>query len=538
MSKILEDKIKVKKLENILAIIFTAFITAMYFSLWSQGSGLWRDEVNTINVFYSSFNDLWNFHYFDSFPMLWLWIVKAWTTVTYTDFGLRTLGLITALSIIAAFWFTLRIITASSPVWALLLWGTIPLVLQASISLRAYGCGSVLTIISVIAFWNIVKNPSSKNILIAMLVSIATVQCLFQTATILLSLGIGALTVAIVERNIRVVIAVILCGAASILSVLPHFHYLFENEWNHIIRHYPDYPYIIERFLYTLRSSGQSIIIAWLIISFLVLFSVIKIYKHPQWRILLFLTVSLGCAVISYTIMLKEFASYLQAWHYLPFIALSVTLISAIITIIFQSYVKLYSALLASAVVLIAVSSQNLWLGAQTRWTNIDLITHALNPEVDSKDFILLNSAWEGITFKRYYQGQASWQSLPGFEGYTHLVHEGARMKQAMQEEEPLADIFAPIEETLRNGGRVWLVGNFQFLKEGTAFVKLPPAPHSPYGWYLPPYERYWSQATAAFVQHNAQQLHLARPPDTAVNPYENLPIFVAWGWRESVMSE
>jgi hypothetical protein len=530
---------KILHVEKSFSILFIFLIFILYTLMWFNGGGLWRDEINTVNIAQLSWADLWRERNFDSFPVFWFWLLKLWSYITITDSGLRFFGLLIGCATIAVTSLSSRIFRLETPLLAIFFLISIPATIQVGTSLRAYGCGMVLIIASILMFWRMIEKPSTQRIAISMLISVLAVQCLFQNAVLLFALGVGALAVALYLHQWRIVVAVILSGMAAFISLFPYYDYMFANEWAHTIRSYPDWNHMLARLTDTLGGNVQ--LFLWVSALILTLSSAVYVCIRRQSQhctLIIFSGTSLITALIAYPIFLKSFGLYLQPWYFLPFLAICAILLGALIDTLIRPYVHLriiVVALVVGAAILLAST----WVKtAQTRWTNIDLITHALNPEVDSKDFILLNSAWEGITFKRYYQGQAPWQSLPGFEGYTHLVHEGARMKQAMQEPEPLADIFAPIEETLRNGGRLWLVGNFQFLKAGESFVKLPPAPHSPYGWYLPPYERYWSQATAAFIQQNAEHVQLARAPDEAVNPYENLPVFVAWGWRESVVSE
>jgi hypothetical protein len=530
---------QILRLEKIIFVVFMVVLGSLYTLMWFHAGGFWRDEINTLNIANSSLASLWQERNFDSYPILWFLLVKLWLYVGITDSSIRFLGLLMGFMTISVIWWAARTFRLSSSLLVVFLVASIPAAIQVGTSLRAYGCGIILIIASVVIFWRMIEKPSAQRIAISMLMSVLAVQCLFQNAVLLFSLGVGALASALYIRSWQVAIAVALSGMAAGVSLLPYYDYIFSTDWVHIIRSYPDWNHMLARLTDTLGGNVQ--LFLWVSALILTLSSAVYVCIRRQSQhctLIIFSGTSLITALIAYPIFLKSFGLYLQPWYFLPFLAICAILLGALIDTLIRPYVHLriiVVALVIGAAILLAPT----WVKtAQTRWTNIDLITHALNPEVDSKDFILLNSAWEGITFKRYYQGQAPWQSLPGFEGYTHLVHDWARMKQAMQEPEPLADIFAPIEETLRNGGRLWLVGNFQFLKAGESFVKLPPAPHSPYGWYLPPYERYWSQASAAFIQQNAEHVQLARAPDEAVNPYENLPVFVAWGWRESVVSE
>jgi hypothetical protein len=130
------------------------------------------------------------------------------------------------------------------------------------------------------------------------------------------------------------------------------------------------------------------------------------------------------------------------------------------------------------------------WEEAHTRRSNVDLIAIVLGKNVSEKDLIVVQDAWDGITFNRYYHGQAHWVTVPPID--SHQVHHYDLISEEMNQPDPMAPVLRKITNTLRSGNSVWIVGNMAY----TPPKQLPPpAPHTQ-GWL--PYLDYWSAKTGS----------------------------------------
>jgi hypothetical protein len=80
-----------------------------------------------------------------------------------------------------------------------------------------------------------------------------------------------------------------------------------------------------------------------------------------------------------------------------------------------------------------------------------------------------------------------------------------------MQTKDPMAPVIERIVSTLQSGNRVWFVGN-------------PVVERSWFNWGIQVTENLAAHSRFAAVEIN--------PPTDCVNPFENLPVFVATGWK------
>ena len=80
-----------------------------------------------------------------------------------------------------------------------------------------------------------------------------------------------------------------------------------------------------------------------------------------------------------------------------------------------------------------------------------------------------------------------------------------------MQTKDPIAPVIDRITSTLQSGNRVWFVGD-------------PSAERSSFNWGV--------QVTQFLSAHSRRAAVVVDPSTNCVNPFENLPVFVATGWK------
>ena len=85
------------------AVCISLVIVWLHFFFLFHAGGLWRDEVNVINL--ANTHSL-SFMTRDSFPVLLPLLVSAWTAMglAHSDFNLRLLGLLIGLGMTGALW--------------------------------------------------------------------------------------------------------------------------------------------------------------------------------------------------------------------------------------------------------------------------------------------------------------------------------------------------------------------------------------------------------------------------------------------------
>jgi hypothetical protein len=143
------------------------------------------------------------------------------------------------------------------------------------------------------------------------------------------------------------------------------------------------------------------------------------------------------------------------------------------------------------------------------RQTNVDLIAAGLSSAVAPADYVIVYPFYCGATFERYYKAPATWTTLPPLEDYT--LQRWDLFNAKMQTKDRIAPVIDRIVSTLQSGNRVWFVGN-------------PLAERSSLDLGV--------QVTQVLSAHSQRSAVVVDPSTNCVNPFENLPVFVATGWK------
>ena len=92
------------------------------------------------------------------------------------------------------------------------------------------------------------------------------------------------------------------------------------------------------------------------------------------------------------------------------------------------------------------------------RFSNVDLVANRLMKEISPQDYVVVTPWHLGISFDRYYQGAAAWDTLPPVAD-----HSTYRFDQVPTSATEIARATQPvldrIANTLQSGRRVWIVG-------------------------------------------------------------------------------
>ena len=219
-----------------------------------------------------------------------------------------------------------------------------------------------------------------------------------------------------------------------------------------------------------------------------------------------------------------------QAWYYLSLLALSAVCIEIISSMLLRS--RGVRAFRLAAMGVLSVSTflfAPVLLGS--RMTNADMIAHRLDAAATSRDLIIVNPWYAGVTFGRYYNGAASWLMLPsmkydGLHRYDLFV---AQMEQRDQRV-PVEPILNAASYVLKNGGTVYLVGRVP----PPSTEMLPPATMPRDGWKSPLYQEQWAGMLSEHLKQHAGELK-TMPIDSTqpVSRLERLGVATARGWRD-----
>ena len=534
-------KIPAAKVAGGIALLSTLLVVYLHIVFGMHAGALWRDEVNSLEIAtMRTFTEMWSNLCFDSFPALFFVLLRlvAGVPATVSDAALRVFGVSIGLLILGVIWLNARWLGYRIPLVSLVLVGLNPMVIRYGDSIRAYGLGIALMLLTFGAMWRLVESFTPKRAAVATLATVLSVQYLYYNAILLFAICISAAIVTLRRGAFKQTVMVLLVGALAAASLAPYLGTIRRVQlWNFIWKA-PLTPAEFWKKLSETLGSPLSFMV-WIWVALLVLAMMIGL--GAIWRRipveagdrsderLLFALLALLIGTAGYVAFLKILGYLTQPWYYILFVAYAGTCLE----MLFAS-LRTHSAWIARSVfafVFAAITFFPGWRTLQARQTNVDLVAARLASVAAEGDLIIINTWNYGISFRRYYHGSAEWLTIPPLEDLrTHRVD---LVKNQMMSAAPLAPVLQKMEDTLRSGHTIWLVGTLDFVPKGTTPNQLPPGYDGPNGWVGGNFFRAWAEQTGFFVQQHSSQFERVRIPNTEpVVVYENLPVSAIRGWR------
>ena len=522
----------IHKMETVIGLLVTLLLVVVHFKVMMYAGPLWRDEINTVNLAMEpSFSKIWAMKEYDSFPLLWVAVLRGWVNVGLgdTDLALRSLGLIIGLGILLAIWLNARWLGYGVPLLSLLFFGFSSTVFRFGDSMRAYGCGALLLLLAMGAIWRLVQKPTIPRTILAGVASIFSVQCLYQNLVLLFAVCAGGVAVAIRRRAWKtafITTGIWVVSASLLLPYIGSMHRL--RSWNVLLKYPIGLEWIFNKFSQAIGGSGTFIVWLWFVLMGCAImvgihrgFQRVPDSGEQQADKALFMGVGLIVGTVAYVAFLMVLGYQTEPWYYISVMALLAVSFDVAIYLLVSSSSTLRLIRLVFVVVVAIAISNGVWAAAGIRQTNIDLICSRLEAMASRDDLIVVNPWMLGITFDRYYKGSTPWSTLPDIQD--HKVHRYDLFKEKMMDSEPITPLLSRISQTLHGGHRVWLVGGLHFFFPGDSPGNLPLAPRATSGWLASPYYLVWSQQAAYWVMRQTQGYTIVPVPVPGpVNPYEN----------------
>jgi hypothetical protein len=535
-----------RRVEFAVAAVLTLFASSLHLLVALSAGPLWRDEANTVGLAtLPTLSDVWANLQYDSFPMLWVLLVRHLSTAfgPMNDHAFRLAGLGIGLSGIAVLWIGARAFGHRVPLVSLALFAISPSVIRWGDALRGYGLGMALAMIACVCIWRFAEYGGRSAFAAALAVSLLSVHTTFYNATVLLSACTGAFCICAVDRRWRRGAAAIAIGFLAAISVLPYLSTISRaSSWNSLVQ-IPvyDLPWFLLKLSLTLNTAGEWAFTVWLIAFLLTVSAAVKEtlpgnrlgLSPTERRLTVFAAVTLTVGAVSNYVFLKQLSYYTQPWYYLTVIALTAICMEGIS----GALVRTRSARIARlvAVVLIAtLTAVNAGRSLRIRMTNVDVIASGLESRSTERDLIVMTPWYAGITFGRYFDGDASWTMLPDLE--FSRFHRFDLFMAAMTEPNQAAPAESVLNRTsmaLRAGGSVYIVGDGS-LWERRSTRQLPPADLPQDGWRSFLYQDQWSGMLVDYLNRHARTIELVEfASPIPVSRYEDMRVRVARGWRE-----
>lgn len=205
----------------VFAIATTGLVVGLHIYFWIHAGGLWRDEVNLINL---AKLDSLSAMARDSFPVLMPLLVKAliWLGPGQSDAGLRFLGLIIGLGLPAALWLAAWKFHRQPPLIGLALLALNGTVIVFGDSLRAHGLGSLLILLTAVAMGWLLLAPDWRRTFAAAALAVLSVQTLFHNAIFIAALCLGAWAVCGRRKDLQTAGKILCIGLIAAISLLPY----------------------------------------------------------------------------------------------------------------------------------------------------------------------------------------------------------------------------------------------------------------------------------------------------------------------------
>jgi hypothetical protein len=500
----------------IAAALVTSCAVYLHALFFLNAGGLWRDEVDLVHLsLLPSFSEVWQKLLHDSCPILMHLVVRAWSVAGFgnTDPTLRVLGLYVGLFLLVAFWFASWTMRNGAPLLALTLAGLNVTIIRAGDSLRGYGLGSALAVLTLAVIWRLTRRPSLATFCGAVVLAVLSVHCLYQNTFLLFAACCGGFVVCAAERRWRDTLPIFGVGAAAAVSLLPYIPLIAGAHWYVIYKVGYGFSYGWKQLSMATGSPLTVFTWVWIALWIAAIAAVIYVLFWRRDRlpvdvrgVILFAGTSLVLGAAGYVVFLKLAALPTHPWHYVPLMVFSAVCLDAMFFTA-RGWARPVAMILAALTIPTAFVFE--LPAVKCRQTNVDLVAARLSSEVAPNDYVIVYPFYCGTTFNRYYKGAASWTTLPPLEDYT--LQRWDLFEAKMETKDPIAPVIERTVSTLQSGNRVWFVGN-------------------------PLAERSWFnggvQVTRLLSAHSRRAAVVIDPSTNCINPFENLPVFVATGWK------
>jgi hypothetical protein len=520
------------------AAVATLLIAALHLGFFRHAGPLWRDEINSVQLATEpSLSALGASLRYDSFPALLPLTLRGWSALVggASDGGFRVFGLLVGVATLGALWFTAWEMSAAPPLLSLALFAASPLAIRIGDSIRPYGLGTFFLVLLLGLVRRALRRSSGRFLAAAALAAIASMQCSYGNAVLVLAICCGGIVVTLGRGDRRGALCILGAGVAAALSVLPYWESIqTARDWSVVMQRPLDAARILDVLGEALSSSrmigpaGRVVFWVWVGLYALALPAVLATLVRSRVSAarkdsLVFATVVVVVATLGSCLFVRLASLFSQPWYFLPMMAVAALALECIVRAVATGRTaRVVEA--ALAVALLAVVLPPVRGELQRRQTNVDLVATALARDAAAGDLVLVDPWYLGVSLNRYYAGTAPWTTVPPLAD--HRIHRYDLLKQALAAERPIAPLLDAVARTLESGGSVWVVGTIPLAPPGESVPDLPPAPNGGYGWSEGAYVTRWGQQIGRLLQSKATAFETIRLPFVGpINSYENVDL-------------
>ena len=531
----------IKRTEWIVAILLSVIVVGLLIIRATHAGALWRDECGALQLArMPTFSDISRNFQHEAFPLLFPATLRAYTDLFGTqDASLRCFGALVGVALIAVAWWNSQTIGDRGPFLFLVLVGLNITFLTSASSIRGYGLGSVLLLLTLGFAVKTLQQPNRRNVAATILAAVASVHCLVNNIPLIAAMVLAASAVLVARGRFKQTGIVVGLGAICGLSFVPYLKTYANADWN-IVNKYPvGFASLADKFVSALGGEHWFVTSLWCaLVVVLVLAAIwqLRFFRRDKSNrdaeILAFLVLVVGFSIAGYYTFLRLLSYPTQPWYYLPLICSVAGAVDLMSGILFRGtgtkrFARIVIVLVAAAFFPLALRDQ-----ITGRETNIDMVARKLEQDAKPTDLIVVNPWYLGVSFNWYYRGATPWLTVPIIN--EHRVHRYDLVKTKMSQPDPIHDLCEAVSRTLRSGNHVWLVGDAELPRPGHAALSLQPAPDPKFGWQEEAYGTAWSEQLGAFLMdHVLEKAVVIAPSNHDKSGHEDVPLLVARGWRD-----
>jgi hypothetical protein len=528
-----------RRVELVVAVLITIAAASLHVVRSRHAGALWRDEVSIVNLAQlPALADVAGNLHHEAFPILFPLTLRAFAFVSGgSDAAWRVLGLLIGLGLLAMLWVAARAFGRGVPLVSLALVGINASTIVWVDWVRGHGLGSVLILITLVLVWKFATAPSVWLAIGAGIAAVAAVQTLYYNAVLLFAVLVAGAVVASCAGSWKRALGILSIGGLAAASLVPYVHTSRRAADSSFIYTVAEFP--LSLFWSKLREAlaGTAAGVDWVWISLAVVATGVGVWAFASSRRraesqpsqgALYSSVILLVSVVGYFAFLAALKYQTQPWYYVPLMALAAVAIDALL-----NFARSVTATAARSIVACALTAWSIlpaWAAIHARLTNVDLAAEKIAELASAGDVVVVMPWYLGVPFDRYYRGAARWVSVPPISD--RKLQRYDLLKEQMAAVDPLPPVFEAMAQALRDGNRVWLVGQLAFPESDEPPPVLAPAPNTPAGWSEGAYQTSWNARTMHFLQIRVLRAEDVPIANAAVNPHENVRIVVVEGWR------
>jgi hypothetical protein len=536
------------KLEIALVALLSLAWIVFHVRFFLHAGALWRDEVNSVNLSNSPhISDIWHNLQYDSFPMLWHLVLRTWIRIGIgsTDRGIRVLGLLAGLGVLAAILFNARQFR-TRPIIALTLLGFSTAVICYGGSIRGYGLGLMLELFTFGLMWKVATRPTALNVASALLVALASVHMLFYNSIILAAVCCGAIAVSALHRQWKragIVVAIGFICAASMRIYAPAIHRA--DSFRAMLLQTPSSFWLLHKFaeavsydaanrlqasLFNLLAWELTVLLAFVLGASALLSKTCRATHSFRRDIVVYHLTILAVGLLGYIWFLWRLSYYMQPWYYLALMALLAVCCDGIIQ---SAQTRILHRLIPiGTIAFCAVTAAFVWADAGLRKTSIDAQAQILRQISKEGDLLIVEPWYFAVPLQRYFNGPADYATVPPVDFLVY--HKYDLLIPSMQNSRVMDPTIARIERTLRSGHTVFLLTAYLYPAHDQKYPTIDaPPPDNGLGWIDHKYYDVWQRQLSFVLVRHALRSEAIPTPYAGVSDYERPLLYSISGWTD-----